>query len=60
LQKSIASIHALHRKVGQLMDIIAVLTGLNNTQETYIPEIEEAIYKLKAGEISDPVFTQNY
>ncbi len=35
-------------------------TGLNNTQETYIPEIEEAIYKLKAGEISNPVFAQNY
>lgn len=35
-------------------------TGLNNTQETYIPEIEDAIYKLKVGEVSDPIFAQNY
>lgn len=35
-------------------------TGLNNTQETYIPEIEDAIYKLKVGEVSDPILAQNY
>ncbi|HPP40483.1 MAG TPA: peptidylprolyl isomerase, partial [Candidatus Kapabacteria bacterium] len=35
-------------------------SGLNNTQETYIPEIEDAIYNLKSGEITDPIFAQNY
>lgn len=35
-------------------------TGLNNTQETYIPDIEDAIYKLKPGEVSDPIYAQNY